>query len=59
MLFILVMYVLGWLILKAELENLLQPLFSRPLQHRVSLYADDVIMFCIQKNLIYKLYSKS
>jgi hypothetical protein len=45
MLFILVMDVLGWLISKAELENLLQPLSSRPLQHRVSLYADDVIMF--------------
>jgi hypothetical protein len=45
MLFILVMDVLGWLISKVELENLLQPLSSRPLQHRVSLYADDVIMF--------------
>lgn len=45
MLFILVMDVLGWLISKADLENLLHPLASRPLQHRVSLYADDVIMF--------------
>ena len=45
MLFILVMDVLGWLISKADLENLLHPLASRPLQHIVSLYADDVIMF--------------
>lgn len=39
------MDVLGWLISKADLENLLHPLASRPLQHKVSLYADDVIMF--------------
>jgi hypothetical protein len=45
MVFILVMDVLDWLISKAELENLLQPLSSRPLQHRVSLYTDDVIIF--------------
>jgi hypothetical protein len=41
MLFILVMDMLGFLVAKAE-EGLLQPLSSRPLHHRISLYADDV-----------------
>ena len=45
MLFILVMDVLGYLILKAEEEGLLQPLATRSLQHRVSLYADDAVIF--------------
>lgn len=45
MLFILVMDVLSFLMTKASEENLLQPLARRALQHRVSLYADDVVMF--------------
>ena len=45
MLFILVMDVLGHMILKAENEGLLQPLSRRNLHHRISIYADDVVMF--------------
>jgi hypothetical protein len=45
MLFILVMDVLGYLISKVEKEGLLQPLSARTLQHRVSFYADDVVLF--------------
>ena len=45
MLFILVMDVLGHMILKAENEGLLQPLCRRNLQHRISIYADDMVMF--------------
>jgi hypothetical protein len=37
--------VLGFLVAKAEEEGLLQPLSSRPLHHRISLYADDVVLF--------------
>jgi hypothetical protein len=45
MLFILAMDVLDFLITKAESEGLLQPLSARTLQHRVSLYANDVVLF--------------
>jgi hypothetical protein len=45
MLFILAMDVLGFLIAKAKSEGLLQTLSSRALQHRVSFYADDVVLF--------------
>lgn len=45
MLFILVMDVLGFLITKAEQVGLLQPLASRVVQHRFSIYADDVVIF--------------
>ena len=45
MLFILVMDVLSHLITKASDEQLLQPLARRALQHRISLYADDVVIF--------------
>jgi len=45
MLFILVMDVLGHMISKAENEGLLQPLSRRSLHHRISIYADDVVMF--------------
>ena len=45
MLFILVMDVLCRLIEKASEEELLQPLARRALQHRISLYADDVVIF--------------
>jgi len=45
MLFILVMDVLCLLIQKASEEELLQPLARRALQHRISLYADDVVIF--------------
>ncbi|AQK79126.1 General transcription factor 2-related zinc finger protein [Zea mays] len=43
--FILVMDILGCLVTKAEEEGLLQPLSSKPLQHRISLYADDAVVF--------------
>jgi hypothetical protein len=43
--FILVMDVLGLMISKAASEGLLQPLSRRVLQHRISLYADDVVLF--------------
>ena len=45
MLFILVMDVLHYMVKKAAEEDLLQPLARRVLQHRVSLYADDVVLF--------------
>ena len=45
MLFILVMDVLCYLVQKAAEEELLQPLSRRVLQHRISLYADDVVIF--------------
>ena len=45
MLFILVMDVLSHLITKASDEQLLQPLARTALQHRISLYADDVVIF--------------
>jgi len=45
MLFILVMDVLNSLIEKASSEGLLQPLSTRNIHHRVSLYADDVVLF--------------
>jgi hypothetical protein len=45
MLFILAMDVLGFLISKAESGGLLQHLSSRMLQHRVSFYVDDVVLF--------------
>jgi hypothetical protein len=45
MLFIIVMDVLNSLILKASERRLLQPIFRRGNGQRVSLYADDVVMF--------------
>ena len=45
MLFILVMDVLGQMISKAANEGLPQPLSTRLLQHRISLYTDDVVLF--------------
>jgi hypothetical protein len=45
MLFILVMDVLGHMISKASEKELLQPLARRALHHRISLYADDVVLF--------------
>lgn len=39
------MDVLNTIVQKANDLSLLQPLASRPLQHRVSLYADGVVMF--------------
>jgi hypothetical protein len=45
MLFILVMDVLNWLFTRASEAGLLQPLSRRPIQHRISLYADDVALF--------------
>ena len=45
MFFILVMDVLGRMISKAETEGLLMPLSRRALQHRISIYADDVVLF--------------
>jgi hypothetical protein len=45
MLFILVMDALGYLFTKAENEGLLHPLSTMTLQHRVSFYADDVVLF--------------
>jgi hypothetical protein len=45
MLFIIVMDALNLLISKAAESGLLQPLSSRSIQHRVSLYADAVVLF--------------
>jgi mannosylglycoprotein endo-beta-mannosidase len=45
MLFILVMDVLGHMISKAASDGLLLPLSRRPLQHRIYIYADDVVLF--------------
>ena len=45
MLFILAMDVLCLLFQKAAEEELLQPLARRNIQHRISLYADDVVIF--------------
>jgi len=45
MLFILVIDVLNWLVTRAAEAGLLKPLSRRPIQHRISLYADDVALF--------------
>jgi len=45
MLFILVMDVLNRMFTRASEVGLLLPLSSRPIQHRISLYADDVAIF--------------
>lgn len=44
-LFIMIMDILNAMVQKASENGLLQPLARRPLPHRVSLYADDVVMF--------------
>uniref|UniRef100_A0A0A8ZUL3 Reverse transcriptase domain-containing protein n=1 Tax=Arundo donax TaxID=35708 RepID=A0A0A8ZUL3_ARUDO len=45
MLFIIIMDVLNSLFIKAGDEGLLQPLSNRNIQQRISLYADDVVLF--------------
>lgn len=45
MLFILVMDVLSFMINKAMEGDLLQPLARRTLPHRISIYADDMVIF--------------
>lgn len=45
MLFIIVMDTLNRLVDKAAEDGLLQPLSSHSIQHRLSLYADDVVLF--------------
>jgi exonuclease III len=45
MLFILVMDVLSQMVSMADTSGLIQPLSYRALQHRISLYADDVVLF--------------
>jgi hypothetical protein len=45
MLFILVMDTLNMMVSKASDEGLLQPLSSHSIQHRVLLYANDVVLF--------------
>ena len=45
MLFILVMDILCAMVKKASEEGLLQPLATRALQQRISLYTDDVVIF--------------
>jgi hypothetical protein len=45
LLFIIVMDVLNGLIVKSADEGMLQPLSTRSIQHRISLYADDVVIF--------------
>jgi hypothetical protein len=45
MLFVRVMDVLDQLFSKVDEEGLLQPLSFRQLQHWVSIYADDVVLF--------------
>jgi hypothetical protein len=39
------MDVLNNMVSRASAEGLLQPLSRRPIQHRISLYADDVALF--------------
>jgi hypothetical protein len=45
MLFILVMDVFNLIVVRAAEAGMLQPLSSHPIQHHVSLYADDVVLF--------------
>jgi hypothetical protein len=45
MLFILIMDILSRLIEKASRDGHLQPLSSKQLRHRISLYADDTVVF--------------
>jgi hypothetical protein len=45
MLFILVMDVLNLMVAKASNEGLMQPLSSRSIQHWISLYVDNVVLF--------------
>jgi hypothetical protein len=45
MLFILVMDILSLLVQRASEEGHLQPLSSTYLRHRISLYADDAVIF--------------
>lgn len=45
MLFILVMDILGKIFAIVEIEGLLKSMANRPLHHRVSLYANDVVLF--------------
>lgn len=45
MLFILVMDVLSSLVQKAEELDLIAPIAPRPVGHRISIYADDVVIF--------------
>jgi hypothetical protein len=45
MLFILVMDILSLLVQRASKEGRLQPLASRQLNHRISIYADDAVIF--------------
>jgi len=45
MLFILVMDILNLMFTRAADAGLLQPLSTKPIQHRISLYADDVALF--------------
>jgi hypothetical protein len=45
MLFILAMDALGFLFAKVESDGLLELLSTRMLQHRVSFYIDDVVLF--------------
>jgi hypothetical protein len=45
MLFILVMDILSLLVQRASKEGRLQPLSSKQLKHRMSLYADDAVIF--------------
>lgn len=47
MLFILAMDVLGYIVTKVESEGMLLPLSTRNLRHRVSIYADDVVLFLL------------
>jgi hypothetical protein len=45
MLFILLMDVLNWLVTRAAEAGLPKPLSRRLIQHRISLYTDDVALF--------------
>jgi hypothetical protein len=45
MLFILVMYILGLLFIRAEESGLMQQLSGRSKLHQISMYADDVVLF--------------
>jgi hypothetical protein len=58
MLFILIMDVLGVLFSRAEEAGLLQQLYLGKNLHRISIYADDVVLFLHPHSVGYLHYSR-